>query len=139
MLGLKAIKLGDIRDIPKNTIVYLPTDDAKSELKERYLYYLGILCIMLNADMKKVVSKSREEKACLCREIAWLYLRENDKIGVKRIGMVAKRKYSTVVVLSNNFKARTEIDKKARKIYDVFRNYVDNEKELQYVKEYEWN
>lgn len=138
MLGLKQTTLGRIRSLPDNTKVYIISDDFSSELKQRYLYYVGILCNMLNENASDVMSKSRRQELCMIRTMVWVYLRDKDNVSTHRIAKIAKRNYSTIIVLSNNFKEMIEFDKKVKKIYDVFKNYVENEKPLDYVKPYEW-
>ena len=140
MLGLKQTTIGKIKDrLPDSTKVFIVTEDADSLLKETYMYYAAILCIMLNVDLKEIMGKSRRQNVVLIRTMIWLYLRDNDGVGTKRIAMVSKRSHSTVVVLTNNFKYVLKVDKKTKRIYDVFKNYVENQKPLELIKEYEWD
>lgn len=139
MLGLKQTTIGKIRNLPDSTKVYIVTEDADSLLKETYLYYAAILCIMLNVDLKEVTGKTRRQNVVMVRTMVWLYLRDGDGVGTKRIAMVSRRSHSTVVVLTNNLKETLKFDKKAKRIYDVFRQYVQKKKPLDLVKEYEWD
>lgn len=136
---MKQTTVGRIRNLPDNTKVYIVTEDADSLLKETYMYYAAILCIMLNVDLKQTLGKSRKQNVVLVRTIAWLYLRDEDSVGIKRIAMAAKRNHSTIAVLTNKLKSVLSVDKKTRRIYNVFKNYVQNQKPLEEVKEYEWD
>lgn len=139
MLGLKQTTIGKVRNLPDETKVYIVTEEVDTVLKETYMYYAAILCIMLNVDLKEILSKSRRQNVVLIRTMVWLYMREKDGISTKRIAMVSNRNYSTVIVLSNNLKDMFQFDKKTKRIYDVFRNYADNQEPLEYVKGYEWD
>jgi chromosomal replication initiation ATPase DnaA len=139
MLGLKQTTIGKVRNLPDETKVYIVTEEVDTVLKETYMYYAAILCIMLNVDLKEILGKSRRQNVVLIRTMVWLYMREKDGISTKRIAMVSNRNYSTVIVLSNNLKDMFQFDKKTKRIYDVFRNYADNQEPLEYVKGYEWD
>lgn len=136
MVGLQSVRLKSIRDLDDDTIVYLPTNDAESVIFNRYMYYAAILCIMLNVDITKVLTKTREAPVSFVRTLSWLMLRELDNVETTKIAVAAKRSHSTVIVLTNNLKEILKVDKRTNRIYNIFKNYAVKNIALSSVKEF---
>ena len=130
MKGLKLMRAGDVSPDRKVWVIA----EVEDGYQARYMYYVGVLSKMLAVDLNDIKGSSRKDMTSIVRAMAWLRLRNADGLSVMHIGKIAKRNYSTVVVLTNKLEGLMEVDRTLRKMYDVFNAEVERERDIDEVK-----
>ena len=130
MVCLKGTTINNLMkmNLPGDTWIYFVDITEDNNIPKLYEHYLNVACKMLNISPMLINSKTRMANACEARHMIWCAMRFNDGISTVKIGRLAKRNHATILVNTNHFKERMEVDKKLREKYEEYCKLINEDK-----------
>lgn len=127
MICLKSAKLGELLKMgyPLETYVYWVDYTDNTEMSAIYKKYLETASKLFEIDVKLIDSISRKWEVTEARHMIWSLMRFNDGMSCSKIGKLAKRSHSTILVCTDKIKERIKVDKKLKVKYDALYNSLD--------------